>query len=139
MLNPSLRRFLPSPLFTRLLLPTQLLECTRIHSFLLSLPITLLTLRRSTRIFVRGLPPTFTDAEFRAHFSRKNEVTDARLIPHRRIGYIGFKTPEDAQAAVKYFNKTYVRTSKIGVEFAKTVSTRTCPVSYIKEANGDFR
>ncbi|KAI5850647.1 putative pre-rRNA processing protein Mrd1 [Tricharina praecox] len=76
----------------------------------------------STRIFVRGLPPTFTDAELRAHFAKKNEVTDARLIPHRRIGYIGFKTPEDAQAAVKYFNKTYIRTSKIGVEIAKTVA-----------------
>jgi multiple RNA-binding domain-containing protein 1 len=98
----------------------------------------LLTLRRSTRIFVRGLPPTFSDAEFRAHFAKKSEVTDVRLIPHRRIGYIGFKTPEDAQAAVKYFNKTYIRTSKIGVEIAKTVSIRPRPVSYIKEANGDF-
>ena len=77
----------------------------------------------STRIFVRGLPPTFTEDELRVHFAKRNDVTDARLIPNRRIGYIGYKTPEDAQAAVKYFNKSFIRMSKIGVELAKSVST----------------
>ncbi|KAF8241818.1 RNA-binding domain-containing protein [Wilcoxina mikolae CBS 423.85] len=76
----------------------------------------------STRVFVRGLPPTFTEAEFRSHFAKRNDVTDARLIAHRRIGYIGFKTPEDAQAAVRYFDRTYIRMSKIGVEIAKSVA-----------------
>jgi multiple RNA-binding domain-containing protein 1 len=77
---------------------------------------------RSSRIFVRGLPPTFTESEFRSHFAQKHEVTDARLIPHRRIGYVGYKTPELAEAAVKYFNKSFIRMSKIGVEIAKSVS-----------------
>jgi multiple RNA-binding domain-containing protein 1 len=76
----------------------------------------------STRLFIRGLPTTFTEAQFRAHFATRGDVTDAKLIPHRRIGYIGYKTPEQAQAAVKYFNKTFIRTSKIAVELAESVS-----------------
>jgi multiple RNA-binding domain-containing protein 1 len=73
----------------------------------------------TSRIFVRGLPPTFTDAEFRKHFARDGEITDAKIFPNRRIGYVGFKTPEEAQKAVKYFNKTFIRMSRINVELAR--------------------
>jgi multiple RNA-binding domain-containing protein 1 len=73
----------------------------------------------SSRIFVKGLPPTFTDAEFRKHFSSGSEITDAKIFPNRRIGYVGYKTPEDAQKAVKYYNRTFIRMSKIGVEIAR--------------------
>ncbi|PTB68311.1 RNA-binding domain-containing protein [Trichoderma citrinoviride] len=77
----------------------------------------------TTRIFVKGLPPTITEAEFRKHFSAKNrEITDVKLIPQRRIGYVGYKTPQDASGAVKYFNKSYIRMSKISVEPAKPIS-----------------
>ncbi|KEQ87040.1 hypothetical protein M438DRAFT_268136 [Aureobasidium pullulans EXF-150] len=75
----------------------------------------------SSRIFVRGLPPTMNEAEFRKHFGSKYEVTDARLFPQRRIGYVGYKSPEDAQKAVKYFNRTFIRMSKIGVELARPI------------------
>ncbi|KAL6889274.1 RNA-binding domain-containing protein [Trichoderma longibrachiatum] len=77
----------------------------------------------TTRIFVKGLPPTITEAEFRKHFSAKNrEITDVKLIPQRRIGYVGYKTPQDASGAVKYFNKSYIRMSKILVEPARPIS-----------------
>jgi multiple RNA-binding domain-containing protein 1 len=78
----------------------------------------------SSRIFIKGLPPTISDDEFKKHFSTKHEITDAKLIPHRRIGYVGYKTPEDAAKAVKYFNKSFIRMSKIGVEIARPVSPR---------------
>jgi multiple RNA-binding domain-containing protein 1 len=78
----------------------------------------------TSRIFVKGLPPSITEAEIRKHFSAKNrEITDVKLIPQRRIGYVGYKTPEDASKAVKYFNKSYIRMSKISVESARPVST----------------
>jgi multiple RNA-binding domain-containing protein 1 len=80
----------------------------------------------STRIFIKGLPPTISDEEFRNHFGAKQEITDARLISHRRIGYVGYKTSEDAAKAVKYFDRSFIRMSKIGVEIAR-------PVSEIKE------
>ncbi|KAF5019264.1 hypothetical protein F66182_8735 [Fusarium sp. NRRL 66182] len=77
----------------------------------------------SSRIFIKGLPPNISEAEFRKHFSAKGrEITDVKLIPQRRIGYVGYKTPEDASKAVKYFNKSYIRMSKIAVETARPIS-----------------
>ncbi|KAH8679794.1 hypothetical protein BGZ60DRAFT_400689 [Tricladium varicosporioides] len=83
----------------------------------------------SSRIFVKGLPPTISEEEFKKHFGAKIPVTDAKLIGHRRIGYIGYKTPEDATKAVKYFNRSFIRMSKIGVELARPISDSTLPVS----------
>ncbi|KAJ8066254.1 hypothetical protein OCU04_005336 [Sclerotinia nivalis] len=83
----------------------------------------------SSRIFIKGLPPNITEDEFKTHFGAKQEITDAKLIPHRRIGYIGYKTPEEAVKAVKYFNKSFVRLSKIGVEIARPISDSSLPVS----------
>lgn len=77
----------------------------------------------SSRIFIKGLPPNISEAEFRKHFSAKGrEITDVKLIPQRRIGYVGYKTSEDATKAVKYFNKSYIRMSKIAVETARPIS-----------------
>ncbi|KAJ4998126.1 Multiple RNA-binding domain-containing protein 1 [Colletotrichum sp. SAR 10_66] len=77
----------------------------------------------TSRIFVRGLPPKITDAEFRKHFSAcGREVTDVKVIPQRRIGYVGYKTPDVAAKAVKYFNKSYVRMSRINVELARPIA-----------------
>lgn len=80
----------------------------------------------SSRIFVRGLPPKFTEDDVRKHFA-KFPVTDVKFFPHRRIGYVGYKTPEDAAKAVKYFNKTFIKLTKIYVEIARPVCTfRLC-------------
>ena len=75
----------------------------------------------SSRIFIKGLPPTITESEFAQYFSQKYQITDAKLFANRRIGYVGYKTPEDAQKAVKYFNKSFIRMSRIGVELARPV------------------
>ncbi|EFQ25538.1 RNA recognition domain-containing protein [Colletotrichum graminicola M1.001] len=77
----------------------------------------------TSRIFVRGLPPKITEADFRQHFSAGGrEVTDVKVIPQRRIGYVGYKTPEVAAKAVKYFNKSYIRMSRINVELARPIA-----------------
>lgn len=75
----------------------------------------------SSRIFVRGLPPTISPEDFKTHFSKQANVTDVKFIPNRRIGYVGYKTPEDAAKAVKYHNKTFIRMSRVGVELARSV------------------
>ncbi len=75
----------------------------------------------SSRIFIKGLPPTISEEEFKKHFGVKYPITDAKLISNRRIGYVGYKTPEEAAKAVKYFNKSFIRMSKIGVELARPV------------------
>jgi len=76
----------------------------------------------SSRIFVKGLPPSISEDEFKKHIGATSAITDAKLISHRRIGYVGYKTPEDAAKAVKYFNRSFIRMSKIGVEVARPVS-----------------
>ena len=78
----------------------------------------------SSRIFVQGLPTSLNDDEFKAHFSNQFPVTDVKLIPHRRIGYVGYKCPTDAAKAVKYHNKTFIRMSRIGVELARSPEQR---------------
>jgi RNA recognition motif-containing protein len=76
----------------------------------------------SSRVFIKGLPPTLSEDEFKKHFGAKHEITDAKLISQRRIGYVGYKTPEDAAKAVKYFNRSFIRMSKMSVEIARPVS-----------------
>nr|POE79785.1 multiple rna-binding domain-containing protein 1 [Quercus suber] len=78
----------------------------------------------SSRVFVKGLPPTFSEADFRKHFSQKSEVTDVKIFQNRRIGFIGYKSSADAQRAVKYFNRSFIRMSRIGVELAAPIPTR---------------
>ena len=75
----------------------------------------------SSRIFVRGLPPSLGTDEFKIHFSKQSTPTDAKLIPQRRIGYVGFESPSDAAKAVKYYNKSFIHMSRIGVELARSV------------------
>ncbi|KAB8446244.1 hypothetical protein FH972_025226 [Carpinus fangiana] len=74
----------------------------------------------SSRIFTRNLPPNLSDSDFRKHFAQRfpSSITDLKLFPQRRIGYVGFKTSEDAKTAVKYFNKSFIRMSRIYVELA---------------------
>jgi hypothetical protein len=76
----------------------------------------------TTRVFVSGLPPEFSNEELTRHFSSRSQVTDARVIPKRRIGFVGFRDATAARDAVTYFNKSYIRMSKITVQVARPVS-----------------
>lgn len=82
-----------------------------------------------SRIFVRNLPPTITQPDFEAHLRKhfsNGHITDIKLLPQRRIGYVGYKTPEEAKQAVKKFNRSFIRMSKVSVELAKPVSCYCC-------------
>ena len=82
----------------------------------------------SSRIFVKGLPYNVTDADLRKHFSANGrEITDLKLLPKRGIGFVGYKSPEDASKAVKYFNRTFMRLSKLSVELARPVGVLSPP------------
>lgn len=75
----------------------------------------------SSRIYIRGLPPSLSSEDFKAHFSKQSTITDAKFIPHRRIGYVGYKSPDDAANAVKFHDKTFMRMTRIRVELARSV------------------
>lgn len=93
----------------------------------------------SSRIFVKGLPPNLSADEFKKHFSKQSAITDAKFIPRRRIGYVGYKTPGDAEKAVKYYNRSFIRMSKIGVELARSVEDQYALKPGINAANSSKR
>lgn len=87
-------------------------------------------MEESSRLFVKNLPPTINEADFRKHFTTGGrEVTDIKLIAKRRIGYVGYKTPAEASKAVKFFNKSYIRMSRISVEIARPISDPSLPTA----------
>lgn len=69
-----------------------------------------------------GLPGTLSPAEFKKHFSAVAPITDAKILPDRRIGFVGYGSHEEAQRAVKYFNKSFIRMSRLRVELAKPIT-----------------
>ena len=75
----------------------------------------------TTRVFVSGLPPSFTSKDLRSFFGKKFNVTDAHVLPDRRIAFVGLADHESAMGATKHFNKSFVRMSKISVELARPV------------------
>ena len=83
-----------------------------------------------TRVFVKGLPPHYTSEQLGAHFAGRYQITDSVVIPNRRIGFVGFRNYTLAKNAVKYFDKSYIRMSKISVEIAR-------PVDFHRELNAD--
>ncbi|KAJ3575266.1 hypothetical protein NPX13_g4088 [Xylaria arbuscula] len=91
----------------------------------------------SSRIFVRGLPPTINETELRKYFSTKGHVSDIKFFPQRRIGYVGYKSSKEAAEAVKYFNRSFIRMSKINVELARPIADPT--ISRNNEPSSDAR
>ncbi|KAJ5746634.1 hypothetical protein N7520_011816 [Penicillium odoratum] len=78
----------------------------------------------NTRVFVSGLPPTCSNDQLRSHFATRFQVTDAHVLPKRRMGFVGFKSHETAQEAVKYFNRTFLKMSKITVDIARPIDSK---------------
>ncbi|TIA89825.1 hypothetical protein E3P99_01902 [Wallemia hederae] len=78
-----------------------------------------------------GLPATADNKALRTHFgSRGATITDAKVVfkkgsgvgtsngtqKSRGFGFVGFKTSEEAQEALQFFNNTYWGTSKLQIE-----------------------
>jgi len=87
-------------------------------------------------MFVRGLPPSLTEDEFRKTFAAKGTITDVKLFPARRFGYCGYKSADEASQAVKYFNKSFMRMSRINVEIARPIAASTsqsAPIQSVAE------
>lgn len=76
-----------------------------------------------SRIIVKNLPKDVTEERLRKHFSDQGTVTDVKLMKtkngvFRKFAFIGYKDDEESHRAVKYFNKTFIDSSKIVVEIA---------------------
>ncbi|KAK7475665.1 hypothetical protein BaRGS_00033091 [Batillaria attramentaria] len=77
-----------------------------------------------SRLIVKNLPKETKEETLRKLFSEKGTVTDCSLKftktgVFRRFGFVGFSNEDEAKEAQRYFDKTFVNTSRIQVEFAK--------------------
>ena len=77
----------------------------------------------SSRLYIKNLPKHLTEERLKEHFMQKGSVTDAKIMKRgnrsRLFGFVGFRSEEEALVALKYFNKTYIDTSKIEIDLAK--------------------
>lgn len=85
-----------------------------------------------SRLIVKGLPKYLTEDRLKDHFSKEGNVSDVKLMKKRngesrQFAFVGYKSAQDAENAVKYFDKTFIDTAKIEVSLAKTFSDPTVP------------
>jgi multiple RNA-binding domain-containing protein 1 len=81
-------------------------------------------LNDTSRVFVSGLPAGYTSKQLRVLFSDKFTVTDAHVLSDRRIGFVGLADHQTAKDAVRYFNRSFIRMSKISVGLAQPVEVK---------------
>ncbi|KAF5905670.1 putative RNA-binding protein 19, partial [Clarias magur] len=75
-----------------------------------------------SRLIVKNLPNGMKEERFRKMFAAFGTLTDCGLKftkdgKFRKFGFVGFKSEEDASNALKHFNKSFVDTSRVTVEF----------------------
>ncbi|KFB52930.1 AGAP005249-PA-like protein [Anopheles sinensis] len=73
-----------------------------------------------SRIIIKNIPNGFDETKLRNHFSTCGIITDVQLkyTPEgkfRNFGFIGYENEDQATKAIKHFNNTFIRTSKISV------------------------
>ena len=88
--------------------------------------------QRTTRICIKNIPPSFDEAKLRRHLlegargstsSDDLTITDCRVLKtkdgkSRKLAFVGFKLPDQADRAVRAFHGTYAKTSRLTVELA---------------------
>ncbi|XP_016058588.1 PREDICTED: probable RNA-binding protein 19 [Miniopterus natalensis] len=92
-----------------------------------------------SRLIVKNLPNGMKEERFRQLFAAFGTLTDCSLKftkdgKFRKFGFIGFKFEEEAQRALNHFNKSFVDTSRITVEFCKSFGDPTKPRAWSKHA-----
>ena len=105
----------------------------------------------STRIIIKNLPHNITNTRLKQHFSSSQsgndffsaDVTDAKLVTDAKTGksrgfaFVGYRTAQDAEKAVEWFNGTFVDMRKISVEIAKRAGDESLGQSW-REKNREY-
>ncbi|XP_057688957.1 probable RNA-binding protein 19 isoform X1 [Corythoichthys intestinalis] len=83
-----------------------------------------------SRLIVKNLPNGIKEERFRGMFAAFGTVTDCTLKftkdgKFRKFGFVGFKSEEDANAALKHFHRSFVDTSRVTVEMCKAFGDPT--------------
>ena len=87
----------------------------------------------NSRLIIKNLPKHLTEDRMREHFKNNGEfvVTDVKIMrkgnKSRQFGFVGFKNDRHAKQAKKFFDATYIDTSKVEIDFAKQQGDETIP------------
>ncbi|ONH68089.1 Multiple RNA-binding domain-containing protein 1 [Cyberlindnera fabianii] len=97
-----------------------------------------------SRIIVKNIPKYVTEDRLKQHFAKKGDVTDVKLRTNnkgesRRFAFIGYRRDEDAEAAVKFFDQSFMDTSKLDVQLAKSFADPTVPKSFKQKKREAFQ
>lgn len=91
-----------------------------------------------SRLIVKNLPKTITEQKIRDAFGVKGTITDVQLKykngKFRQFAFVGYSDEDSAQEAVKFYNNTFIGTSKIKVEACAVLGDESKPKSWSKYA-----
>lgn len=92
-----------------------------------------------SRIIVKQLPKNISEEKLRNIFGTKGTITDMQLKytpdgKFRQFCFIGYRSEEEAQAAIKYFDNTCIQTSRIKVEVCAAFGSEDKPLARSKSA-----
>ena len=95
----------------------------------------------SSRLCVKNVPKHVNEARLREHFASQGEVTDVKIVRttdgvSRQMAFVGFKTETMATGALKYFDRTFIDTSRIEVQYARSVHSAQIPRPWSKYSQG---
>ncbi|VDK62762.1 unnamed protein product [Anisakis simplex] len=94
-----------------------------------------------SRLIVKGLPSTCTEAKLRAQFEKFGKLTDCTLKftkegKFRRFAFVGYESEQSAEKAIDQLNNTFLNTSKIQVEECRPFGDEAKPRAWSKYAIG---
>uniref|UniRef100_W5MP23 Probable RNA-binding protein 19 n=1 Tax=Lepisosteus oculatus TaxID=7918 RepID=W5MP23_LEPOC len=94
-----------------------------------------------SRLIIKNLPNGMKEEHFRTMFAAFGTLTDCGLKftkegKFRKFGFVGFKSEEDAERALKHFHKSFVDTSRITVEQCKSFGDPTKARAWSKHSRG---
>ncbi|XP_011500758.1 PREDICTED: probable RNA-binding protein 19 [Ceratosolen solmsi marchali] len=92
-----------------------------------------------SRLIVKNLPKNVTEKRLKQLFSEKGLVTDLQLKytedgKFRRFAFVGFKSKDQADEALRFFNNSCIDTSRITLEYCSGLGDASKPKSWSKYA-----
>lgn len=94
-----------------------------------------------SRVIVKNIPTKTDETKLRELFEQCGHVTDVKLQKcrngrPRHFGFVGYHSEQEAEAAVKRFNKTFLNSVRIEVEIAKRYGDPSIPRPWSRYAKG---
>ncbi|NXI86301.1 RBM19 protein, partial [Rhipidura dahli] len=92
-----------------------------------------------SRLIVKNLPNGLKEERFRKLFGAFGTLTDCCLKytkdgRFRKFGFIGYRTEDEAQAALSHFHKSFIDTARVTVELCKAFGDPTKPKAWSKHS-----